>query len=231
MVIVFENSHGQYDFVIQTSVAFALAKLNYSQSVPDTRVVPFSFTLNLSAVTGLALVGHGKPGAIERWSADEIGNALAHPTLGVTGALKKLVVTSCYAGAQVGGKAGTSTVEVLASKLRGRGVGGLEIVGYNGPSIKNGELGFFAKVVNDPTPGAVTASAELVNARSLQATAKSSSGVTFPSTVGTTTNLGILGPIAATATKDFYTQFIGALDNATLLLKGDDVARVCVVID
>ncbi len=229
MVIVFENKKGQYDFVIQTSVAFALSKLNYSQTVPDNQVVPFSSTLNLSAVTGLALCGHGSPGAIERWSAEEIGNALARPTLGVTGALKKLIVTSCYAGVQVGGKPGTSTVEVLASKLRGRGVGGLEIVGYNGPSIKNGELGFFAKVVNDPTPGATTNSAELQKAINLQTTAQT--GFAFPSTVNTTTNLGSLGPIAATATKGFYTKFIDMLDKASLTLKGDDVARVCVVID
>lgn len=240
MVIVFENDKRMYDFVVQTSVAFALAKLNHSQSVRDERVLPFSSTLDLSAVTGLALCGHGKPGAIQSWSAKQIAAMLVHDKLGVTRALKKLIVTACYAGSRVAEEPGTSTVEVLASKLRGRGLGGLEIVGYNGPSIKNAqlgatelnpELGFFAKVVNDPTPGSVPDSAERTKAFGLQNAAKLNSGVTFPVAVGTTANLGQLGSTAATATKVFYEKFIDELDKANLLLNGDDVARVCVVID
>ena len=31
MVIIFANKHGSYDFIVQTSIAFALAKLNFSE--------------------------------------------------------------------------------------------------------------------------------------------------------------------------------------------------------
>lgn len=237
MVVVFESKKGEYDFIVQTSVAFAMAKLNFGRSVKDNRVEPFSSTLDLSDETGLALVGHGSPGAIEKWSAAQIGDALADTVRGVSSKLRKLLVTSCYAGVRVNDVAGTSVVEVLAEKLRHRGLGGLEIVGYNGPSIKNAELGFFARVVHDPTPGSNPPSAQLMQAFTLQEKGKNDAALAGNNLVGrtvkTTANLGTLGPQSASASKDFYTQFINALDTAKsqLTLKGDDVARVCTVID
>src|SRR5690606_2278259 len=96
---------------------------------------------------------HGSVGKVQSVSAEMIGDHLASKSLGITSKLTKLVITSCYAGMRNNGKAGTSLVEILAEKLRKRGVGGLEIVGYNGPSIKTGALGMFAKVVDDTKLG------------------------------------------------------------------------------
>ena len=234
MVIIFANKHGNYDFIVQTSIAFALAKLNFSEPL-DESVVAFSPGLNMHDAEKIALVGHGSPGSIEGVSAESIGNAMADPVRGVGRNLRRLIVTSCYAGVRPDPSRPTSTVEVLASKLRGRGLGGLEIVGYNGPSIKNAELGFFASVVNDPTPGAAIDSPQLTQARaqsniSVMNTKKDTGDLSLLK-VNQTTNIGNLGKKAAVSSKSFYANFIEELSRQQLLLQGDDVARVAVVLD
>lgn len=221
MIIVF--SHGQLDFVVQTSIAFAQAKLSFGQNSADTRVEAFSQTLDVGGETRIALVGHGQPGQISGVTAETIGDFLASK---VKQKLTKLIVTSCFAGAQVGNKPGTSVVEVIAGKLRKHGQGGLEVVGYNGPSIKNAELGFFAAVVHpnhvDPQRGAP--------ARAIQTAELRNAGGSVPSV-----SLAQMSPTQPGATAQqmstFYSNFISELDRQKMLLKGDEVARICVVLD
>lgn len=216
MVIVF--SHGQLDFVVQTSIAFAQAKLNFGQNSADTRVEAFSQTLDIGGETRIALVGHGQPGQISGVTAETIGDFLASK---VKQRLTKLIVTSCFAGAQVGNQPDTSVVEVIARKLRKHGQGWLEVVGYNGPSIKNAELGSFAAVVD---PG------QVAPARTIQATELKNAGNSAPPV-----SLAQMSPTQPGATAQqmskFYSNFIGELDRQNMLLKGDEVARICVVPD
>ncbi len=231
MVIVFPGARG-IDFIVQTSIAFSLAKINFSLRPCDLRVHQFSPLIDLANTIGLALVGHGSPGAIQGYSAAQIGDVLADPVRGVTKKLRKLIVTSCYAGVRPDPATPASLVEVLAEKLRHRGLGGLEIVGYNGPSIKNAELGFHATVVNDPTPGSRPPSFELEIARII-------SGETQKETIGdmahwskmTVDEIAGLGKSAAVASSQFYSRFIEDLEFNNLTLKGDAVARVAIVAD
>jgi hypothetical protein len=220
MLVVFENDKKQYDFIVLTSINFALLKLGLG----GEPVVPYSSTLDFSDVTRLALVGHGNIGRIQSVSADVIGTHLADPVRGITKKLTKLLVTSCHAGERVGGVAGTSLVEVLAEKIRHRGVGGLEIVGYNGPSIKSAELGFFVTVVNP-------ADFDQAKLLSGQATAQSGQGLGALTTGFVPGQMPTLGQNASALSKNFYQTFIDKLDHERLLLRGDDVARIAVVLD
>lgn len=208
------------DFIVLTSIDFALAKVG-------PPIVAYSPTLDFSAVTKLALSGHGSPGKIEGYSAETIGTHLADPVRGVKKGLEKLVVTSCCAGELVNGKAGTSVVDVLAKMLRGHGVGGLEIVGYNGPSIKSAQLGTFVKVVNAPNDTAIN------NAFALQNKAKSETPVNFSALTAELNDPALIAKAAnaASQTTPFYVNFVDKLEKANMLMKGDEVARICVVLD
>ncbi len=220
MVIIFANKLGEYDFVVLTSIAFAQAKINFGASVPDTRVEAYSPQLDLSNETRIALIGHGQIGQIQDVPAATIGDFLA---ANLKKKLTKLIITSCWAGAQVGNKPGTSTVEIVAEKLRHHGQGGLEIVGYNGPSIKNAQLGSFVKVVDPPQRPA----AGVVQGNVLQQTGGGLSALATP----LTNTMTAQGGAAALASANFYAAFINELDRQGMLLKGDDVARVSVVLD
>ena len=71
MVVVFANNNNQYDFIILTSIKFALAKVGGP-------VVAYSPMRNFSNVKRIALVGHGSVGEIESVSATTIGDHLAN---------------------------------------------------------------------------------------------------------------------------------------------------------
>jgi hypothetical protein len=111
--------------------------------------------------------------------------------------------------------------------LRGHGVGGLEIVGYNGPSIKSAQLGTFVKVVNAPNDSA------LGSAFKLQDQAKSETPVNFSALTAELNDPALIAKAAnaASQTTPFYVNFVDKLEKANLLMKGDEVARICVVLD
>ena len=225
MVVVISAS-GKYDFVVLTSINFALAKVGGP-------VVPYSPTDNFSKVERLAFVGHGSIGKIQELTGEQLGDHLANDPKGVTGQLKKLIVTSCYAGSRVHDKAGTSFVEILAKKLRGRGVGGLEIVGYCGPSIKSAALGGHVRVVDPAKDVTVDFQTGDTRADQLQdeSLAPYANQLTSQKTAFAKDDMEILALRAQLTSANFYRSFVEKLDKENLLLKGDEVARVAVVLD
>jgi hypothetical protein len=140
MVVVFESKTGTYDFIVQTSVAFAMAKLNCSRSVPDDRIEQFVSTLDLSDETGVGLVGHGSPGAIEKWSASQIGDTLADPVRGVSKKLRQSF------GIQESGKMAAARG---GNNLVARTVSSTANLGTLGPESATVSKDFCTKFIND----------------------------------------------------------------------------------
>ena len=133
------------------------------------------------------------------------------------------MTTSCYAGAQDNNQIGTSLVEILANKLRGHGVGGLEIVGYKGPSIKSTKLRSFVKAVDDN---------QIDAAGDLQGDVLARSNPMLPYlTTGFGGNMEAKANTATTLSQNFYSDFVNELEQQQLLVSGEDIARICVVLD
>lgn len=229
MIVVFANDENKYDFIVQTSIDFALAKVGGPIGGYDP-------TLDFTDVEKLALVGHGMIGMIETMSAEKLAIHLADSARGVTAKLKEFVITSCFAGSRRkedpeghDGIVGTSLVEVLAEKLRGRGLKGLKIVGYRGPSIKSAALGGHVHVVNATLDG--RKAKFLGVAIRLQEAAKGGDASTLNNLKTGSVPTIEQARAAEEASEGFYAEFVRKLEAANLLKKGDKMLRVVEVAD
>jgi hypothetical protein len=132
----------QVDFVVLTTINYCLARVGMP-------VVQFSETMDVSGQQQVAICGHGNIGTIEGNDGQKFADVLAHPTRGCKGTLKKLIVTSCYAGVRKNhdSAVGTAVIDIFAQTLKIKGV---RIQGALGPSIKANVLGEHFRVVNAP---------------------------------------------------------------------------------
>lgn len=132
MVIVMPTQKNQLDFVTLTSIDYCLKRCGGPALV-------FNKNMDFSSSEGLGIVGHGSPGGIEGMPAADLANIIISGPRGVKlGVLKRIVITSCYAGAA---SASGSVIEVFAKALAGKGIKGISISGAIGPSIKADALG------------------------------------------------------------------------------------------
>lgn len=76
LVAVFTNGSGEVDFIIQTSIDYAIKRCG----VPVVRWVD---TPSLQGAAKVAVVGHGSPGQVEGVSADVIATRLCDPVTGI----------------------------------------------------------------------------------------------------------------------------------------------------
>jgi hypothetical protein len=144
MVIVMPTQKNQLDFVTLTSIDYCLKRCGGPALV-------FNENMNFSTCEGLGIVGHGSPGSIEGKPAADLADIIVNSKNGVKpGVLKRIVITSCYAGAPA---SGGSVIEVFAKALHDKGINGIDISGAIGPSIKADALGEKFKVVQ-PNKGA-----------------------------------------------------------------------------
>ena len=138
-------------------------------------------------------------------------------------------------------------MEVLASKLRKRGIGGLEIVGFNGPSIKSAELG---EVVSGDADRSLTVKiVDPENSKKEQAVAIQKRMISeyvpdalkLPTPYTSDEDMTKKAETAAQLSRTFYEKFIEELGNKQLLLKSiklpngdisdENMVRVCTVLD
>jgi len=141
MVIAMPNSNSEVDFVILTSINYALARVGgpvvaYSKSK----------TIDLTGEIQVCICGHGNIGTIEGQPAQDFADMLADPSHGCTSTLKQLILTCCYAGVRDRNKVGTSTIDIIAKRLK---IKDLPIQGALGPSIKANVLGEPFRVINE----------------------------------------------------------------------------------
>ena len=151
MIIMFKKKDQPYDFVALNSLDYALKRV----SGPT---VPWALNIDFSKANQLALIGHGAPGQIAGVDAKDIAARMGHLKYGVPDTLDRLIITSCYAGARVRGKCGSSVAEVLADALCSRKVKSVVISGAKGPSVKADALGDQFSVVDDKKRTQVQAS-------------------------------------------------------------------------
>lgn len=138
MVIVIPNTKGEVDFIILTSINYALAQVGEP-------VVEFTREMNLKGEKQICISGHGGVGTIEYIPAKSFADVLADPVRGCKDSLQRLIFTCCHAGRRAGGKVGTSVIDVFANTLR---IKDLKISGAMGPSIKANVLGEAYSVIN-----------------------------------------------------------------------------------
>lgn len=160
MILVVPNPSREVDFVILTSINYALAMVGGP-------VVEFSPTLNLKGVDQICICGHGGVGSIEHQPASVFANVLAHPVRGCKDSLKNLMLTCCYAGSRVKEKVGTAVIDIFASTLQ---INGMKIEGALGPSIKSSALGVAFSVVNKSVTSTSGRSAGDIQSEHLKAT-------------------------------------------------------------
>lgn len=140
MVIVMPSKKNQLDFVTLTSIDYCLKRCGGPALV-------FNKNMDFSGCEGLGIVGHGSPGEVEGIAAIDLANIIISGRRGVRqGVLKRIVITSCYAGAP---SAGGAVIDVFAKALADKGIKGISISGAIGPSIKADALGDKFSVVND----------------------------------------------------------------------------------
>jgi len=221
MIAVVSTSDGKVDFVIQTSIHYGLVRAGGP-------VVRFSDRTDFSKATKLCIVGHGSPGSIENYSAEQVADILTDPVLGVNQDLEMLLLTSCYAGLPVNGQKGTAVIDVIARALKTKkNVRGVEIKGAMGPSIKANALGDVFRVV--PKKG----TPEYTRAGKAQGDLTSSFDYEFLADM-TLTNpspaqLETAANFAGEVTFQFYKDFVGRLEKERDLLPGTEAMRTLII--
>jgi hypothetical protein len=139
MVIVIPNATREVDFVILTSIHYALARVGGP-------VVEYKTDLDVTGEKKICISGHGEVGSVQGHPAIEIANMLADPHKGCRDTLERLILTCCYAGCRIQSVVGTAVIDALAANLK---IKDMPIQGAMGPSIKANVLGEAYRVIDE----------------------------------------------------------------------------------
>lgn len=164
----------------------------------------------------LYIVAHGAPGSSGDYTGEEIANYLTHPGKGLKASIAEIKFTSCYAGkGEVLGDEIDSVVAVITHKLSSAGLGGIQVSGAKGPSVKSHEVGDEYAVINPKQPvsdisGLVQSVQEIIHdpkgktAKALKVKRKQK---------GAPLTIEEKAQIASEVTGQFYKDFMWALNN------------------
>jgi hypothetical protein len=218
------SDHDNVDFVVMTSVYYGLARVG-------GEVERYKQKMDVKGAIRLCLCGHGEPGKVQSFTADQIAETLADPVTGCKDTLSELLITCCSAGCDNGGP-GTSVVDVICGKLQ---IKDMVIRGALGPSIKANVFGDMFRAINEGAdPGLkqafATQTSAIKNDTTLQKENLGDSNGKFVKRFDLTkiTDFAAVARECDSLTRQFYQDFIKKLEmiNNELLPKDKTMRAV-----